>query len=77
MGAAVRCREPFSAWGRTYAVGDVVDGAAWPDPSAVATRLANGFLEFGVVDDAPRLETLIPSAPPDVDATAPAPDAGP
>lgn len=35
-------------------MGELVDATAWPDPSAVATRLTGGFLEFATVpeDDA-------------------------
>lgn len=46
------CVLPFSAWGQTYNVGDVVDPTKWEGVSEVdaeqslSNRMTNGFVKF-------------------------------
>lgn len=49
MGAVLRCKESFNAWGCSYNVGDEVHPEDWPEEyadEAVANRLNNGFLFY-------------------------------
>lgn len=52
MAAKLLARQAFTAWGKAYAVGDVVDPTDWPS-GTLANRLSGGDVGYADTPDAP------------------------